>query len=134
MPVQLDVTAPDPEDLPAIVNLFLTNGATVTDIDRNGMTPLLTVCSSSNADASVVKVLLAHGADFKTPDRWGHTPLHLVITQRDTLVQSLNDPRNKSQFASNLLPNDPSSAPNKRKRIADLGKVIDLLRAAGAPE
>ncbi|KAF4868962.1 Protein TANC2 [Colletotrichum siamense] len=73
-----------------IVSLLLEEGASVSEIDGDGLTALSRALQRGHDD--IVKVLVEHGADFNVRDENGRTPVLLAFAKRNmALVKLLVD-------------------------------------------
>lgn len=114
--------------------LLLAAGASVTDTDTNGWTPLH---FASRSDPSAVEALLAAGADPMARAVDGSTPLHHVVEYGNSNVAPLLLARGASATAKNVWGASPldmalveaGKAPNDDDMEALVGF---LMRAAAA--
>lgn len=83
-----------------VLKVFISAGANINAIDRNGETPLMVTCydmdgNYTNNRVTLVKTLLELGADPRLVDKFGYSPIHAVaMSQPFIALQYENNERN----------------------------------------
>lgn len=90
------------QDVQEVVSALLANGASVSQTDDQGRTPLFDACSTPSA----VKQLVAAGADVNARDRNGETPLMNCSFRKDYVAAMLEtgaDPTLRDRYGTTAL-------------------------------
>eukprot|EP01124_Arcella_intermedia_P002921 TRINITY_DN11598_c0_g1_i1.p1 TRINITY_DN11598_c0_g1~~TRINITY_DN11598_c0_g1_i1.p1 ORF type:complete len:1146 (-),score=287.23 TRINITY_DN11598_c0_g1_i1:3-3440(-) len=84
----LYIACNNPNPNASVIQILLQNKADVNTFDRQGKTPLASLCSTSG-NKEVLLLLISYGASINTIDKDGKTPLHEAVKKTPDIVKAL---------------------------------------------